>query len=847
MEKVLVPYRTALFVLLVSALASCVFLIVYLLFAESQYIRIEKSEAFKSISRVENIIRYKIRSIESTTKDYAQWDDTWAYLQGENPDFCQINFTSQSLGNLDIDFMALYGKEGRLLYAFHRLGKTIPWPANAAEWGSPFFAPSPILSGLYLLENLPMILSSQVVTRNNGVGPPIGRFIFGKELDRGVLQDWEELAGLPIELQPFINGNPLPPKEPQWEISDKQIRVSKGIPDCNGEIRFLCAIVIPRQHSTAGGSSIHLIGLLFLFITVLILSVFFSSNRLFRTLRILNQSLEQEVQNRTIELQLYRDIIQNMAEGVLIMDSKDLLQETNAAFTRILGYEKKELLGRRIDDILLHTSWQQIKTAAHWEGEIRCIHKDGTDRPIWFSMETLKDIRVGFFLDLTQLKSIEERLNQLAYYDSLTGLPNRVLFQDRLKSAIARAQRRKSRIALLYMDLDHFKNVNDGYGHQVGDALLVQVANRLTNLLRKEDTVSRLGGDEFTIILESIERTKDASAVAQKILDSFKDPFKIDSLELFIGTSVGIALYPFDGQTMEELIQYADAAMYEAKTLGRGQYRLVSGKSGVSSKKRIEVETLLRSALKEGHFELAYQPQLDAKSLDNKKSFKVVGVECLLRINQGNRLSPLSEFLEVTEESGLIVPIGQWVLERACKDAAQWIGEGLPVRVCVNISPRQFEKGQIVEQTIQALEQSHLDPRFLILELTESLFIRNTAQAADIVKQLKTLGIGFAIDDFGTGYSSLLYVKALPIDSLKIDKSFIDDLSSGNHDKTMALAIISMARSFGLVSIAEGVETEIQCQLLRSWGCDILQGYYLYKPMSHGEFYSLLTGTNINP
>ncbi|MCX7786617.1 MAG: EAL domain-containing protein, partial [Spirochaetes bacterium] len=731
--------------------------------------------------------------------------------------------------------------KGNLLYNYHRLGKHVPWPSNASSKGSPFSSSSPILSGLYLFENRPVILSSQVVTQNNGIGPNIGRFIFGNELDNSFLEELSELAGLPIELRILSEGETPFPTEPHMVVQNEQTLVSKGIPDCLGKVKFLLSVSVPREIYMGSFRSIRVFGFIFLIIPVLIIVIFFSSLRLLKSLHHLNRTLEQEIRNRTTELQCYRDILQNMNEGFLIVDKDQVIRDTNAAFTRILGYEKEELLGKRIDELHLGSFWDQIKSTDRWEGEIQCTHKNGSHSPIWFNMETLEDIRVGFFLDITQLKNIEERLNYMAYYDSLTGLPNRVLFQDRLKSAIARAQRRKSRIALLYMDLDHFKNVNDGYGHQVGDALLVQVAQRLTSLLRKEDTVCRLGGDEFTIILESIEKTKDASAVAQKILDSFKEPFKIDTLDLFIGTSVGIALYPFDGRTTEELVRFADAAMYEAKTLGRGQYRLVSGNSGVTSKKRIEMETLLRTALKDKRLELVYQPQIASNSLDHKNQWRITGVEALLRVYEGdNRLSP-SEFMEIAEESGLIIPLGQWVLEQSCKDAAKWVDKGHRVMVAVNTSPRQFEKGEIIEQTIRALELSRLDPRFLTLELTESLFIRNTARTADIIKQLKDLGIGFAIDDFGTGYSSLLYVKTLPIDSLKIDKSFIDDLNTITHNKTMALAIISMARSFGLTSIAEGVETETQCKLLRSWGCDLLQGYHLYKPMTQSDFCSLLT------
>ncbi len=843
MKKVLGPYNTAIFGLFLSALVSCAFLIGYILYSEAKFTRIEKLEAIKSLGRVETLIRSKVRTLESTTKDYAQWDETWNYIRGKNPGFCETNLTSQVLENIGIDFVGIYGIEGNLLYSFHISGKDVPWPSNALKTGGPFSSLSAVLSGLYLFGDLPVILSSQVVTRNNGVGPNIGRFIFGKELDKGLIQDLSELAGLPIDIRIRSESDSFLSNEPQLVVTDENIRVSKAIPDCLGEDRFLLSVSVPREMYSGSFKSIRVFGFLFLLVPALILAIFFSTYRLFKSLNNLNQTLELEIQNHTGELRLYRDIIQNMSEGFFILDKDKVIRDTNAAFTRILGYPKEELIGKKIDELPLRMFWEKIKAQDRWEGEIECLHKDGTHRPIWFNMETVKDLHIGFFLDITQLKSIEERLNYMAYYDSLTGLPNRALFRDRLSSAIARAQRRKSRIALLYMDLDHFKNVNDGYGHQVGDALLIQVAKRITSLLRKEDTVCRLGGDEFTIILESIEKTKDASAVAQKILDGFKEPFKIDTLDIFIGTSVGIALYPFDGRTTEELIRFADAAMYEAKTLGRGQYRLVAGNSGVTSKKRIEMETLLRTALKNKRLELVYQPQIASNSLDHKKHWRITGAEGLLRLYQDDKLLSPTEFMEIAEESGLIVPIGAWVLEKACRDAAEWARNGYPVMVSVNISPRQFEKGEIIEQTTKALEQSQLNPRLLTLELTESLFIRNTARTADIIKQLKELGIGFAIDDFGTGYSSLLYVKTLPIDSLKIDKSFIDDLNTNTHDKTMALAIISMAHSFGLVSIAEGVETETQCKLLRSWGCDMLQGYHLYKPMGHSEFSTLLTTT----
>ena len=456
--------------------------------------------------------------------------------------------------------------------------------------------------------------------------------------------------------------------------------------------------------------------------------------------------------------------------------------------------------------------------------------------------------RVWSFRDITKRKRNEEQITQMAYFDVLTNLPNRYLFKDRLDQSILYAEKYKQLLAIIYLDLDDFKRVNDTFGHDFGDKLLQSVSDRLEKKIRRVDTLSRfeeenlettiarLGGDEFTLLLRDIKETQDASRVAQRIVDLFSQPFHIESRVIFISPSIGIALYPNDGRDVDTLLKNADTAMYHAKEKGKNNYQFFSENMNIEALERFYLESSMRSAIDKGELQLYYQPQYDSSS------GKVIGVEALVRWIHPLKGMLLPEtFIPIAEESGLILPIGKWVLKTACEHNKSWQRAGLrPIYVTVNISGIQFKQRDFVESIAQTLIDTGLEPKYLELELTESILMEPTEKTFNALNELKATGVRITIDDFGKGYSSLGYLKRLPIDTLKIYRSFVRDIISNPDDRVIIRAIISLAHTLNMKVIAEGVETHEQLSYLQEQGTDGIQGFLLSEPMTPNSFMQLL-------
>jgi diguanylate cyclase (GGDEF)-like protein/PAS domain S-box-containing protein len=439
---------------------------------------------------------------------------------------------------------------------------------------------------------------------------------------------------------------------------------------------------------------------------------------------------------------------------------------------------------------------------------------------------------------LEKLRENESRLAHIAHHDNLTGLPNRLLFVDRLQQAIIKARRSQSLIALMFLDLDRFKEVNDSYGHQVGDKLLSLASTRLRRHIREEDTAARIGGDEFTIILDSIDKAQDAGTVAEKLLLAFQQPFEIDDKTFFLTTSIGISIYPQDGTDANTLIRNADSAMYNAKEYGRNLFRYYREEMTATAMERVVMETSLRGALEQEAFELYYQPQIDMRSGE------LVGLEALVRWNhpQQGLLAP-SKFIPMAEETGLILPIGEWILHQACQQARIWLDRGLNrsrISVNCNLSGRQIESEVFHHTVLKIIEETGIEPDLLELEITESSLMDDPQSSSRMLDKLCDIGVRLAIDDFGTGYSSLAYLKALPISTLKIDQSFVRDIMADTDDAAITRAVIALGSSLRMQVIAEGVETEEQAEFLLREGCHIGQGFLFARPMPALEFENYL-------
>ncbi len=554
-----------------------------------------------------------------------------------------------------------------------------------------------------------------------------------------------------------------------------------------------------------------------------------------------------------------RDLLEKVFDssysGVMITDAKANIVEVNPAFTRITGYSSEEVVGKnphllasgRHDPDFYSELWSDLENNGHWEGEIWNRRKNGEVYPSWLNINQVHDkagtllYYVGMFSDITKRKQAEAQIHQLAFYDPLTELPNRRLLIERLQQAFSSGTRSGQHGAVLFIDLDNFKTLNDTKGHDIGDQLLAEVAKRLNICVRDGDTVARLGGDEFVVVLESLSTVSDEAAaqadlVAEKIREVLSQPYQLANHSHYTTPSIGVVLFRGHQQSLDDVLKHADTAMYQAKTAGRNSIRFYDPVMQAAIEARAILEEELRYALERQQFCLHYQVQRDSL-------YRALGAEVLIRWQHPERglISP-AQFIPLAEESGLIAPLGLWVLQTACAQLRLWQGDVLArdLTLAVNVSAKQFRSQDFVAQVQRTLQETGAKPAQLKLELTETIVLENVEDTIAKMRELKLLGVSFSMDDFGTGYSSLQYLKRLPLDQIKIDQSFVRDIASDPNDAAIVQTIIAMSEVLGLNVIAEGVETEAQREFLDLRGCHAFQGYLFGRPVPLAEFEKLL-------
>lgn len=550
------------------------------------------------------------------------------------------------------------------------------------------------------------------------------------------------------------------------------------------------------------------------------------------------------------ETSLSDRILSTINDAILVTNQDLKIVEINPAFTQVTGYAREEILGRtpsllssgRHDKEFYDNMWHSINESGQWKGTIWNRKKNGDIYPEWLSISTLVDSvgktthYLATFSDLTHQKSSQNQTHLLAYYDSLTGLPNRVLFKDRLNLSLSQARRDMKTVALFFLDLDNFKSINDSLGHAIGDQVLQGVASRLSNSLRESDTVARLSGDEFCVILSGITSQSHAIDMAKKILDCFKHPIMVGQRELYVGTSIGISLYPEHGKDAEILLRHADSAMYQAKETDNKRYHIYNASLTSQRERKVKLENDLCEALQENQLKLAFHPQIDLST------GRITTIETLVRWQHHNNGEiPPSQFIPLADETGLILQLGNWILDSACRQMAEWRKNAdLDIRIALNVSEQQLCSGRFPDRVARALQKSGLPSEALELEISESVLAKDCEEITKSLYMIKELGVQIAIDDFGIGFSSLCNIMHLSINKLKIDRSLIADLPNNNCDNQLVMAIVNLAHNLYLTVCAGGIETREQFQLLKRLGCDQAQGHLFSEPINADKMAAIL-------
>lgn len=582
-----------------------------------------------------------------------------------------------------------------------------------------------------------------------------------------------------------------------------------------------------------------------------------SNYALEKTIEDSSTMLERSIRERISELMtmnqvltLMEEVFEHSLEGIIITDSSGRITKVNPSFTSITGYSEQEVVGKNPGILksehhnqhFYKSMWESLLNEGHWSGEIWDRHKDGNAFPEWLSISAIRNSDgetshyVGVFHDISDKKRQEELIRYHALHDSLTDLPNIFLLKNRIDQAILHSIRDKSKFGVMFLDLDNFKKINESLGLAIGDMLLKAAAERIRNMARNVDTVARHGGDEFIILVESINDEKPLITLAQRILMAFKEPFNILDKAFNIGISMGISVYPEDGEDFENLLRNADTAMYRAKEIGKETFSMYTESLNDRVTRNVELENELRRALKEKDFEVYYQPQMDLKT------GRIIGVEGLARwSNSHGVIMPPDGFIPFSEEAGLIFDIDRIIMEKALIEIGGLINSGLyPLKLSLNCSAKVLHLKRLANIITGYLARYNFDPEWFELEITESSIMENFKDSFESINKLRDTGIAIALDDFGTGYSSLSQLKNLPINSIKIDRSFVEEVIKNKTDGHIIEAVISLSQKFGVKVIAEGVETEEQMQFLKNAGCDIVQGYYISRPIPFDQLKSFL-------
>jgi diguanylate cyclase (GGDEF)-like protein/PAS domain S-box-containing protein len=847
---------------LIAAILAGIFLLLHFssrLILLKSFAQLEHDHVVENVKRAFSSIADDIEQIKTIAGDYAGWDDAYAFVRNGNEAFIKANLDEAIFPKLRLNLLVYVKNSGESVFAKGfdlQKGKEAPLsPALQRQLTatSPFVrhtSADSVLSGILLLPEGPLLVVSRPVLTSAYKGPIHGAIIMGRFLGAAEVARLAEISHLALSV--FTIHDRLQPQEikdirPSLSAQNSIAVASKSngtitgyglINDIQGKPALIAKVDMRRNIYNKGVATVnYFIFWIIGFCLVSALIGYFLYTKLLRS-----RKERQDTEER------YRSVISQASDIIMLVDceSRHIL-EANAAFQKLLGYSPEETGKLTLDDLMLDdhpcVDWQINRILSEgtcFLGEQNFLAKDGKSVAVELNANLIsyadQEVICMVIRDNSERLKLEGKLTHMASHDSLTGLPNRSLFLDRLNQSLFKKERSRKMLAVVYLDLDQFKRINDTLGHHIGDLLLKEVAIRLQACVRKADTVSRLGGDEFTLLLDDLAAPEDSVLVADKILHLFELPFTLDSHEMFVTASIGITLFPSDGDTADKLLKNADTAMYHAKEKGRNNYQFFSEQMNTRVSERLYLETGLRHALERNEFLLHYQPRIEVAS------GRIVGVEALIRWQHPEKgiVSPAT-FIPLAEETGLIVPIGEWVLRNACSQNKAWQDAGFQkIQVSVNISVRQFTNNNLVSTVRDILKETGLSAACLELEITESSVMLNPDQAINTLKELKALGLSISIDDFGTGYSSLSHLKNLPVDILKVDQSFVKGIHENKSDKTLVSTIINMGHSLGLSVVAEGVETAEQLSFLGERNCQEVQGFYLSKPLSSESLQALL-------